>query len=261
MKKTTDRVPATVELARKVAGYRSHPNRQSVFGREVGYPGQHWAGSFIHETLREAGLLETAFVSTTAALAWFVKHDRVFTESPEPGDIVFYAFPSEGTFDQPHVGLVTETVHFDDAGEFRALEGETASGLARGNQDSDGVFERTRYEPDIVGFVRPREPRPIDLTGLPDPSELPTVRPSNFSKRSSLRTGATVAVQRALFYATGVGKMPYGDWDGMTRSAFEQFLRTVGVYEEIGDVPSDLQLHLLGEYTQNRFFLTPEIPA
>lgn len=259
MKKTPE--PTTVELARKLTGYRSHPNRESVFGRETGNPGVPWAGAFIHETLREAGLLETAFISTTAALGWFVKHGRVFTEDPRPGDIVFYTFPSVRGFEQPHVGLVTETVHYAESGEFRALEGETASGLSRGNQDADGVFERTRYEPDVLGFVRPREPRPLDLRNLPDPKELPTIRPSNFGKRSPARRRATVAVQRALFDATGAGKFAEGEWDGLTRSAFEQFLRTVGVYEEVGDVPSDLQLHILGQSTLNRYFNTPEIPA
>lgn len=261
MSKRPEPEPSTVELARKLTGYRSHPNRASVFGREVGYDGQPWAGSFLHETLREAGLLETSFISTTAALAWYTKRNRVFTENPRPGDIVFYAFPSVGTFAQPHVGLVSETVHYKETGEFRALEGETASGLSRGNQDSDGVFERNRYEPDVLGFVRPREPRPLDLTGLPDHSELITIRPSNFSRRSPARSRATAAVQLALFEATGAGKFIEGSWDGLTRSAFEQFLRTVGVYEEVGDLPSDLQLQALAEATMNRYFLTPEIPA
>lgn len=256
-KKTPE--PTTVELARKLTGYRSHPNRESVFGRETGNPGLPWSGSFIHETLREAGLLETAFVSTTAALGWFVKHGRVFTEDPQPGDVVFYAFPSLNNFEQPHVGLVTETVHFKESGEFRALEGETASGLSRGNQDADGVFERTRYEPDIVGFVRPRAPRPLDLRSIPD--DVITIRPTNFNKRSPARMKATIAVQLALFEATGADKFAAGEWDGLTRSAFEQFLRTVGVYEEVGDLPSDLQLYILGQATMNRYFTTPEIPA
>lgn len=251
--------PTTVELARKLSGYRSHPNRESVFGRETGHPGEPWAGSFINETLREAGMLETSFVSTTAALGWFLKHGRVFTEDPQPGDIVFYAFPSLRGFEQPHVGLVTETVLYKESGEFRALEGETASGLSRGNQDADGLFERTRYEPDVVGFVRPREPKPLDLRNIPE--DVLTVRPSNFGKRSPARHKATVAVQLALFDATGAGKFIEGEWDGLTRSAFEQFLRTVGVYEEVGDLPSDLQLYMLGQATLNRFFQTPEIPA
>lgn len=257
MKKTPE--PQIVELARKLTGYRSHPNRESVFGRETGNPGVPWAGSFVHEALREVGMLETAFVSTTAALGWFVKHGRVFTEDPRPGDIVFFAFPSVRGFEQPHVGIVTETVHFKESGEFRTLEGETASGLSRGNQDADGVFERTRFEPDVVGFIRPREARPLDLRNIP--TDVPVVRPTNFGKRSPARVKATTAVQLALFDATGAGKFAPGEWDGLTRSAFEEFLRTVGVYEEVGDLPSDVQLYLLGEATVNRFFTTPEIPA
>lgn len=259
MAKKTEPVPVTVELARKLTGYRSHPNRESVFGREVGYAGDPWAGSFINEALRECGLLETSFISTTAALAWYVKHNRVFTEDPRPGDIVFYAFPSVRGFEQPHVGLVTETVNFAESGEFRALEGETGSGLSRGNQDSDGVFERVRYQPDVAAFIRPREPRPLDLRNIP--TDVPTVRPSNFSKRSPARETATRAVQLALFDATGAGKFAPGEWDGLTRSAFEEFLRSQGSYEIVDALPSDLQLQLLGEVTLNRFFKTPEIPA
>lgn len=253
--------PIQIEQARKVTGYRSHPNRESAFGRDTGYPGQPWAGSYVHEVLRETGLLETAFISTASALAYFVKHNRVFTDNPQPGDVVFYAFGSTGPFGQPHVGLVTETVNFANSGEFRALEGETASGLSRGNQDRDGVFERTRFSPDVVGFVRPRAPKPQDLRNIPEPSELPTVRPSNFSTRSPARARAATAVQYALFEAIGVDNFAQGEWDGLTRSAFEAFLRTVGVYEEVGDLPSDLQLRILGESTLNRYFVTPEIPA
>lgn len=260
MTKKTE-TPLQIDLARKLTGYRSHPNRESVFGREVGYPGQPWAGAFVHEALREAGVLETAFISTTAALAYFAKHNRVFTTDPRPGDVVFYAFGSTGPFGQPHVGLVTETVLFKEEGVFRAIEGETASGLSRGNQDSDGVFDRVRYVTDVLGFVRPKEPRPVDLRNLPDASTLPTVRPSNFGRRSPLRPTATIAVQLALFEATGASGFVEGDWDNYTRRAFEEFLRTVGVYEEVDEVPSDIQLALLGEHTLNRYFTTPEIPA
>lgn len=257
MKRPID--PLTIELARKLLGYRSHPMRESAFGRDVGYPGSPWSGSFIHELLREAGLLETSVISTAAALGWYAHRNRLFTEEPQPGDLVFFQFPSLPGFEQPHVGLVTETVHFKDSGTFRAIEGETASGLNRGSQDRDGVFERVRYEPDVLAFVRPREPRPLDLTGLSE--DVPTLRPSNFSKRSPARETATGAVQLALFDATGAGKFVEGEWDGLTRSAFSAFLRTVGQYEPVGDLPTDWQLQLLGDLTLNRYFKTPEIPG
>lgn len=253
--------PLSVELARKFTGYRSHPNRESAFGRETGYPGQPWAGSYVHEVLREAGLLETALISTASALGWYSARNRVFHENPEPGDLVFYAFPSTGFIGAPHVGLVTETVLYTETGVFRAIEGETASGLSRGNQDSDGVFERTRYSTDVLGFVRPRAPKPTDLRNLPDPSTVPVVRPTNFGKRSPARERAATAVQYALFDAIGTDTFEPGAWDGLTRSAFEAFLRSVGVYEEVGDLPSDVQLQILGEFTLNRYFTTPEIPA
>ncbi len=250
--------PHQVELARKMLGYRSHPNRESAFGRATGYPGQPWAGSFIHEVLREAGLLETAFISTTDALSVFVKSNRVFQENPAPGDVVFYSFPSTGSFGQPHVGLVTDTAHFKESGSFRAIEGETASGLSRGSQDVDGVFERLRHRSDVIGFVRPREPRPLDLRHVVDPSVVPQVRPSNFGNRSPLRGTATTAVQFALFETTGFNQFAEGAWDAQTRSVFEQFLRSVGHYEPVGQVPTDEQLRLLGEASLNRHFTTPE---
>ena len=196
-------------------------------------------------------------ISTAAALGWFAKRDRLFTTGPRPGDIVFYAFPSTGLFGQPHVGIVTETDKYKTEYTFRAIEGETASGLSRGNQDPDGVFERTRYETDVLGFVRPQQPLPEVLQNI-SPDVL-TVRPSNFSSRSPARAQATEAVQNAIHHATGTGNFNQGVWDAQTRAAFEAFLRHVGVYEEVGDVPSDLQLQILGDTTFNRYFQTPEL--
>lgn len=248
--------PVTVELARKLTGYRSHPNRESVFGRETGYPGQPWAGSFVHEVLREAGLLETAMISTTDALAWYMARNRVSTVDPQPGDIVFYAFPSTGEFSQPHIGVVTETDRYKTTGEFRAVEGETGSGLSRGSRDRDGVFERLRYQPDVLGFVRPREPRPVSLVGIPE--DVPTVRPTNFSRRSPLRGTATTAVQFAIFDITGFNKFAQGEWDGLTRSAFGEFLRTVGLYGEVEEIPTEMQLEALADASMQRYFRTPD---
>jgi len=254
---TNREVPVQIEQARKVLGYRSHPMRESAFGRDVKYSGQPWAGSYVHEVLREVGLLETSMISTSAALGWFAKNNRLFTSGPKPGDIVFFAFPSTGLFGQPHVGLVTETDRFKSESTFRTIEGETASGLSRGNQDPDGVFERTRYETDVLAFVRPEEPRPEVLQGL-DPEVL-TVRPSNFAHRSAARAAATEAVQNAIFHVLGTGNFNRGVWDAHTRAAFEAFLRYVGVYETVGDVPTDAQLQILGDTTFNRFFQTPEL--
>lgn len=249
-------IPATVERARTLLGYRSHPNRESVIGRATGYSGQPWAGSFVNEVLREEGFLETSLVSTTAALGFFAARDRLFLDRPEPGDLVFYAFPSTGLFDQPHVGLVTETVHFKATGTFHAVEGETASGLNRGSQDRDGVFERERYAPDVAAFVRPRAARPVDLTGIPE--DVPTLRPTNFSKRSPLRTESTVALQYALFHTTGFDRFVQGQWDSLTRSAFNQFLRTAGLYDEVGEYPTAEQLQVLADVTENRYFRSEE---
>lgn len=247
--------PAIIELARKLTGYRSHPNRESAFGRDTGFPGQPWAGSFAHEALRESGLLETSLVSTAPALAWYLQRDRVFQENPQPGDLVFFAFTTTGVFGQPHVGLVSNVDRFKETGEFRAIEGETASGLNRGNQDSDGVFERVRYQPDVLGFVRPREPRPLDLTNVPE--NVPVLRPSNFSKSSPLRGTATTSVQYALFEVTGFDKFDPGVWDGLTKSAFDQFLRTVGFYDRVTDVPTAEHLEALSLATVGRYFDVP----
>ena len=250
--------PKQIEQARKVLGYRSHPNRESAFGRDVHYPGQPWAGSYVHEVLRETGLLEVGLISTAAALGWYAKHNRVFTEDPRPGDLVFFQFPSVGQFGQPHVGLVTESDKYKTESTFRTIEGETANGLNRGSQESDGVFERNRFESDVLGFVRPKEPRPEVLQGIS--VDVPTVRPTNFGVRSPARETATEAVQSAIFHVLGTGNFNRGVWDAHTRAAFEAFLRHVGIYEHVGDVPSDLQLQVLGDRTFNRFFQTPEIP-
>jgi hypothetical protein len=112
----------TVETASRHVGYVAQANRNSVYGNRVGLPNQTWAGSFLDVVFAEstASLSVPTFAYTPSALAYFVEHNRLFRK-PKKGDIVFYAFPTEDSLSQPHVGIVTDVSTWKVNRSFKAI--------------------------------------------------------------------------------------------------------------------------------------------
>jgi len=225
-KATIERV---LDRARSYAGMRSLPLRNNDFGKQAGYGGAPWDGAFLQTVLREEDLhVGTAFTASTVALAYFFKQNRLYV-NPKPGDIVFYHFAATNTFEQPHVGLVTEVTDWKKNRTFRAIEGETSPGTPRGHGESDGVYERVRFETDVLAFARP-------VYGtLPEAVETSTeLRPSQFQNNKS--SGGVVTLQTALHKVTGATGFVRGKFDSQTRSAVRRFQREAGIADGNGSV-------------------------
>ncbi|UDL15796.1 endolysin [Microbacterium phage Pumpernickel] len=250
-KKTPNKL---VEQARSHIGYRAQPNRESYYGREVHYRGKPWNGSFVDVMLREVEMREVSTVSTVNALAYYVRHNRLKSR-PKVGDIVFYGFatnPNE-PFEQPHIGIVSDTSDWKIYRSFRAIEGETATGSPKGSQEVDGVFERFRSAPDVLGFVTPRTSVP-PITDF-EVADRPKLRPSYFTSNPSTRTKATETLQTAISEATGREGFTRGSYDPYTQSALDEFRRNRGMLGKTGK-PDDIDLEVLNRATGKRIFKT-----
>ena len=247
-KKTDERIDRFIEAARANLGYVSRPNQESYYGSKVGYTGVPWSGAFIDVVAREAGLVIPRCTYTPAGMAEFVSQRR-FHSRPRPGDIVFFSFPTGDNFDMPHCGIVTRTDDWEAARKFGTIEGQVASGLPRGGQTADGVYERARYGYDVIGFGRPafQERQPVSDDGLEtgQPILISRLRPAK-GKRSR----DVGRVQLALVAACGLVGYEDGMWDAPTRAAFSSYQRRLGyALSDVTGMPDETTLRLLGKST------------
>lgn len=214
-------------------GHRAQANMVSGFGEKVGYGSNPWSGSFIDVVAREAGLTVDnlpATVYTPAALAEFARRNTLF-QRPRKGDIVFFAFPGEGSrsmFDMPHVGIVTDTSHFLTTGLFQCLEAQTSTGLPRGNQDPTGVYLRTRSGQDVIGFGRPEfRTRTLGKRArVAEPGNLPVVTLARVNTGRANR--AVETLQLALVNRVNLTGHTPGVLDAATRAGIAHFQRAIG---------------------------------
>lgn len=149
MKKRTH--PA-VDAARDYVGYTALSENRSKFGRS----GITWDGAFIDEIFKDLKFKIPNHQYTASALAFYAKTHRL-VQKPRVGDIVFFGFAPGGghTLEAPHVGIVSDLGSWREHRTFRCIEGQTNSGLPRGPQEHNGVYERTRHESDVLIFARP----------------------------------------------------------------------------------------------------------
>jgi hypothetical protein len=239
-----------IEHARSYVGFRSRANRVNGFGAGVRQDGKPWNGSFLETVFHETGVsIGPSLVSTTAALAHFNRTNRLF-QKPRVGDIVFYAWSTDDDgMGQPHVGLVTEVRDFNRDSKFKAIEGMTNSGLPKGPQEHDGIYERTRYRTDVLAFARPKYER---RATAPEPSpETPTVRPSQFVPGKTSKP--TVLLQLALNGVLGNQEFNRGTFDAQTASAVRAYQRRIGILPPTETVDL-LTLNSLARDTEYRYF-------
>jgi hypothetical protein len=222
----------TVETASRHIGYVAQANRNSVYGNRVGLPNQTWNGAFLDVVFVEstASLSVPTFAYTPSALAYFVEHNRIFRK-PKKGDIVFYAFPTEDSLGQPHVGIVTDVSMWKVNRSFKAVEAQTDSGLPRGSRDKDGVYERIRYITDVLAFARPKhQARSTDM-------KLNFSYTSNRSSEYIAKVNSSLTnqpfdevaeIQLALSTKVGLRDARRGVFDNHTRSAYAKWQRHMG---------------------------------
>jgi hypothetical protein len=222
----------TAETASRHVGYVAQSNRNSVYGNRVGLPNQTWNGAFLDVVFAEstASLSVPTFAYTPSALAYFVEHNRIFRK-PKRGDIVFYAFPTEDSLGQPHVGIVTDTASWKVNRSFKAVEAQTDSGLPRGSRDKDGVYERIRYITDVLAFARPAHK--TSSTDMKLNFSYTSNRASEYiAKVNSSLTNQpfdeVAEIQLALSIKVGLRDARRGVFDAHTRSAYAKWQRHMG---------------------------------
>jgi hypothetical protein len=238
-----------LELAKSYLGYRASPGGRNDFAARTGYTstGAPWSGSFIDCVAYDAGIKVPACVYSPNGLAEFI-YQRRWRERPRPGDIVFYSFSLDGAFGMPHVGIVTNTDGWKTKDSFVAIEANISSGLPKAPATNDGIFERTRWKYEVLGFCRPNfKQRPaVDknmLTGTPN------VLVSQLLPGK--RHASVEILQRALVVAVGLKDYEPGKFDARTQRAYSRFQRLIGlVGSDANGVPTEATLARLSLETK-----------
>lgn len=243
--------PETViETAEAWLGYVTGINGRTPFGERSSYD-LNWAGSFIDAVFHDAGMRIPSCVYSSSGLAEFIKQGRM-TDKPQPGDIVFFTFPTGDVFGVGHVGLVADVSRYKTDGLVGTIEAQINSGLPKSDPHLRGVFRRIRSRHEIIAFARPdykmkdkgqpgaKKPGTDQRAGL----TLISIRPGRRNKSIGL-------VQVALAQVTGsLGKITLDMFDGQTQHAYARWQRQIGyANDRATGVPDEASLRLLGEIT------------
>jgi hypothetical protein len=144
-----------------VEGPKDNETKYGAFTKANFLP---WCGSFVMWCADQAGVKVPNTVSTPAGAAAFKKSGKWIDgdiADPEPGDIVYFDFPSDGVDRISHVGIV---IADNEDGTVWCIEGNT-SGDSKGSQRNGGeVCKKLRaykknkknVQISIVGFGRPK---------------------------------------------------------------------------------------------------------
>lgn len=238
-----------LETARSHLGYKTRPSGANEFANRTGYYGENipWSGAFIDCVARDSEIFLPACVYTPSGLAEFIADGRLVT-TPEPGDIVFYSFPTGAQFGMPHCGIVAWAEEFMQTGMFRAIEAQINSGLPKASTDRNGVFERVRWRHEVIAFVRP------DFSRRPAKATNKMQTGNVLIKLQSVRPGrqnpAVQTVQDALVRLCDLRNHNAGEFDAATQQAYARWQRQIGfVYPDCTGVPDLASLRLLGEFS------------
>lgn len=238
-------------------GYTAPASQPDMFSIAIGQPGVHWNGAFIDVCAKRSGLQLPSHVLTNVALAAAFQENRMHAR-PAVGDIVFVESstdPSQLPFNQPHVGVVTDVSAWDRHGMFQCVEAQTSSGMPKGTALRNGVYKRTRYKYEVIGFARPNFSRTVDdkTAEAPDPGKLSTNRPLEVVRSSMMRLGLkhphVRLIQLALAETVGLKGAVKNEYDHKTRSAYAHFQRTLGQINPDG-IPDPNSLRALSQVTK-----------
>ncbi len=246
LKQTNDLRDEFLRLARSYLGYQCRPGNNSTFGGLTGRQGLPWDGSFIDVVAREASLRLPSCIYSTSGLAEFIKTRR-WREKPQPGDIAFFSFSTGDDFGSPHVGIVSDVTDWTRLGRVRVIEANINSGLPKGNPVNDGVYERTRYNHDILGFGRPNFRQPA-ISNNKNADGQPVIHLSNL--QPGKRNKDIEKVQLALGKAVSLRNAKQGALDGQTIAAYARWQRLIGlVGSNANGIPDLESLVRLGRET------------
>lgn len=154
-----------IEVARQELGTVEGPkDNETKYGAFMKANFQPWCGSFVNWCANEAGVKIPNTVYTPSGAAAF-KKAKSWTDAdiadPEPGDIAYFDFPSDGVDRISHVGIVIKN---NGDGTVWCIEGNTSSD-DKGSQRNGGevcrklrAYKKNKKTPyiAIVGFGRPK---------------------------------------------------------------------------------------------------------
>jgi hypothetical protein len=154
-----------VEVATEEIGTVEGPkDNETKYGKFTKADFQPWCGSFVNWCANEAGVKIPNTVYTPGGAQAFKKANSWIDgdlADPEPGDIAYFDFPSDGVDRISHVGIVAVD---NGDGTVWCIEGNT-SGDPKGSQRNGGevckklrAFKKNKkgIMVSIVGFGRPK---------------------------------------------------------------------------------------------------------
>jgi hypothetical protein len=171
-------VARLIQVAKSQVGYIEGPkDNETKYGAYTKANFQPWCGSFVNWCANEAGVKIPNTVYTPGGAAAFKKANAWIDgdiADPEPGDIAYFDFPSDGVDRISHVGIVIED---NEDGTVWCIEGNTSSKKS-GSQRNGGeackqlrAFKKNKagVQVSIVGFGRPKfksgaAPKPVGST-------------------------------------------------------------------------------------------------
>jgi hypothetical protein len=155
-----------IEVAKAEVGYIEGPkDNETKYGAFTKANFQPWCGSFVMWCANEAGVKVPNTVYTPGGAAAFKKSGQWIdgdVADPEPGDIAYFDFPSDGVDRISHVGIVIED---NGDGTVWCIEGNTTGDGKKGSQRNGGeackklrAFKKNKKGVmiSIVGFGRPK---------------------------------------------------------------------------------------------------------
>jgi hypothetical protein len=158
-------VARLIQIAKSQVGYIEGPkDNETKYGAYTKANFQPWCGSFVNWIANEAGVKIPNTVFTPSGAAAFKKAGAWIDgdlADPEPGDIAYFDFPSDGVNRISHVGIVIED---NEDGTVWCIEGNTSSKKS-GSQRNGGeackqlrAFKKNKagVQVSIVGFGRPK---------------------------------------------------------------------------------------------------------
>jgi hypothetical protein len=155
-----------IEVALAEVGYIEGPkDNETKYGKFTKADFQPWCGSFVNWCGNEAGVKIPNTVYTPGGAAAFKKKGAWIdgdVADPDPGDIAYFDFPSDGVDRISHVGIVVED---NGDGTVWCVEGNTTGEGKKGSQRNGGecckklrAYKKNKKGVmiSIVGFGRPK---------------------------------------------------------------------------------------------------------
>ena len=153
-----------VEVALAEVGYVEGKNNETKYGKIMKADFAPWCGSFVNWCGNEAGVKIPNTVYTPGGVTAFKKANAWIDgdiADPEPGDIAYFDFPSDGVDRVSHVGIVVKD---NEDGTVWCIEGNTSSKKSGSQRNGGEVCKQLRaYKKNkagvmisIVGFGRPK---------------------------------------------------------------------------------------------------------